>query len=167
MTFKIKLKEKVLRLEKEHTQILHRVEALSSAVTELQYEGKVNFGRNLKEVAKILNFFKRNLFGHMDKEDVFFNVISREIPQLEPVFHILFAEHKEIKVNLEVLLFLVRDLEADKGTSRSTQILAKLRDKTNYLLYLLRHHVQVEDESFAHILGAGAWSNNEAAKHFG
>ena len=148
------LERSIHQFEEGHEEILAQTESLSSAVTRLQYEGKVNSGRNLKEIEDVLHFLKHKLIPHMKKEDMVFNLLGNEIPKLEPVFRILFAEHKELKVNLEVLSFLLDELEEKKNGSRRVQILEKFKDKVTYLLYLMRHHIQVEDESVFKVVDA-------------
>ena len=140
-------KNSVSILGQNHQDILKETKLLYDTLTNLRYEGKVNSGKNVREMKKILGFFSEKLIPHMKLEDIIFSYLQTHIPKIESVIRVLEAEHKEIKVNLEVLEFLIHELEEEKSESKRTQTIEKLKDKGTYFIYLLEHHIQVEDES--------------------
>ncbi len=141
------LKKRIASLEENHDEILKKADQLYDALTNLRYEGKVAFGRNINKVEKMLGFFNDRLVPHMKVEDIIFSFLGTHIPRLEPVLRLLEVEHREIKTNLEVLEFLLKELSEEKLEPKRTQTIEKLRDKGIYFIYLLRNHIQVEDDS--------------------
>ena len=141
------IKDRITLLGFNHKDILERADRLYDAITNLRYEGKAAFGKNMTEAGKVLEYFNEELVSHMKLEDTIFVYIETHIPKLESVIRILQAEHKELKVNLEVLGFLFRELSEEKNETRRTQTVEKLKDKGTYFVYLLRNHIQAEEES--------------------
>ena len=134
-------------IEQDHKECLQRTDELFEAMSNLRFEGKAALGRNTQDIRKILDFLQGNFVPHMKLESVIFSYLEMHIPRLESIIKILLAEHKELKVNLEVLQFLLGDLLEEKSESRRPQTIEKLKDKATYFIYLLRNHIQAEDES--------------------
>ena len=139
-------KESRVMLERDHKEILQEADHLYDVLTNLRYEGKVNFGKNVTKVGKILKFFNEKLIPHIAVDETIFPFLETHIPKLEPMIRLLQGEHKEIKVNLEVLSFLLEELVSEKDEHKHPQMVERLRDKGIYTVYLLRNHIQVEDE---------------------
>ncbi len=125
---------------------MEKTNQLDEVLTHLRYEGKVQLGKNTEELEKLVAYFKKQLLTHVKKEEAVFSFLHTRIPKLDPLLHLLQAEHKELKVNIEVLEFLSRDLAQEKGDAHRIQIIEKLKEKGTYLIYFLRHHLQVEEE---------------------
>ncbi len=149
------LENSIARIEQDHKECLRKTDQLYDAMTNLRFEGKAAFGRNINDVKKILDFFDGNFVPHMKLESIIFSYLETHIPRLESIIKILRAEHNELKVNLEVLQFLIDELLKEKNEFKHTQTIEKLKDKTTYFIYLLRNHIQAEDESIYRIIDQG------------
>lgn len=141
------LKNKISTFEQEHEDILALSEKLDTDITNLRYEGKVNFSKNIHSVEKTLTAFCEKLIPHMKLEDVVFAYLDTHVPKLDPVIRLLQAEHKELHLGLEMLQFLRREIAEEKNETKRTQAVERLRDKGTYVIYFLRNHMQAEKES--------------------
>ena len=133
-------------LQQEHKEALEKTNQLDEVLTHLRFEGKVQLGKNTDDLERLIAYFKKQLLTHVKKEEAVFSFLQTRIPKLDPLLHLLQAEHKELKVNIEVLEFLSHDLSQEKGDAHRIQIIEKLKEKGTYLIYFLRHHLQVEEE---------------------
>jgi len=140
------VKKDIAVIKKHHKEILRYANLFYDAITDLRFEGRAAFGKNIRAIKRIMNFFRVKFLSHLNKEDVLLSFVSRHIPKFEPMSRMLFAEHKEIRVNLEVLEFLFEGLTRERAQNKRAQMTEKLRDRGTYFTYLLQNHVRVEEE---------------------
>ena len=143
----ISLKENIETFLRHHAGVLAKTDRFLEAITRLRYEGKVAFGKNMNEVGDLLDYFTEKIIPHMKVEDIIFSFLEIHIPKLEALIRLLQAEHKELKVNLEVLRYLFDELSEEKSEPKRTQLIEQLKDKATYFSYFVRNHVQAEEES--------------------
>src|SRR3989338_4066747 len=103
MTQKQGSQKKVLdTFEVSHVEILKKSQQLEDVLTRLRYEGRMSFGRNVKELGALLHFLNEDLKNHVTQEErVLFPYVESHIPKLEPVINLLRSEHQEFKKNLK------------------------------------------------------------------
>ncbi len=132
-------------LEDEHQQALKQIEQLDIAIVGLQFEGKTSMGRHVKQIGSILQFFLRRFIKHMEREErVIFPFLSSHIPRLVSVFPLLCSQHNEFKKSAKDLQLLIHGLSNDKANLDQTRTIQKFCEVGTYLIYLLRHHIEVE-----------------------
>lgn len=127
--------------------ILAESNALEEALQCLRYEGKVNIGKNLNTVDTKLKELNGKVLPHIAMEQTVFSYLSVHVPKLDPLMKLLKAEHEEIKVGLEVLEFLLKEIMQERHETKRNQDIEKLKDKGTYLIYLLRNHLRAESDS--------------------
>ena len=149
LTQKKKSSERVLRIFTEvHRDVLQETNRLYDALTKLRYEGRPSLGRNLKGARKALEFFNQDLSQHVKlEEEILFPFLETHVPKLESVIHLLQAEHRDFKKNLENFEFLLRQFVKRKCKPNCGDVIEKIREIGIYLVYLLRSHAQAESES--------------------
>lgn len=137
-------------LEENHSHIFHETDRFRDILTSLRYEGRPSLGRNLKNIREVLKFFNQELVPHVRlEEEVLFPFLEVHIPKLESVIHLLQAEHEDFRRSLRNFEFLLNELEketADQDLNHGHTI-EKVRELGTYLIYLIRSHLQAEDES--------------------
>lgn len=121
--------------------------ALEEALQHLRYEGKVNIGKNINTVDVKLKTLKEKVLPHIKTEETVFSFLSVHVPKLDPLMRLLKAEHEEIKVDIEVLEYLLKETVHEKQESKRNQNIEKLKEKGMYLVYLLRNHLRAEHDS--------------------
>ncbi len=135
-------------IEGDHSLTLQKTDELQSLLTQLRYEGRASLGKNFKEARALLDFFKSELLRHIALEErVVFPFLQIHIPKLEPVLHLLRAEHDDFKRNLQSFEFQIEELLKEKDDLNRGKKLERLEEVGTYLAYLLRNHIQVESES--------------------
>ena len=140
--------ELVRELERGHDETFQKTNQFYNLLIHLRYEGKASLGKNIHEAGEVLNFFKGQHSEHMElEEDVIFPFLKTHVPKLEPVIHLLHAEHQDFKRNLKTFEHLLEELVKEKYDLNSQYILEKIRDTGTYLIYLLRSHNQSESDS--------------------
>ncbi|MBI1978361.1 MAG: hemerythrin domain-containing protein [Candidatus Omnitrophica bacterium] len=133
-------------LEDVHTDVSHEVERLEEAVHNLQFEGKASLGRNLKQIRATLHFFSSSLAKHIELEEkVLFPFLGSHIPKLEPVIHLLIAEHEDFKRNYEDLGLFLDSLSDQTSETDRGKMIKKIQETGTYVVYLLKNHLRVED----------------------
>lgn len=136
-----------LSLHQDREGILSESNALEDALQCLRYEGKVNIGKNINVADKKLGLLTEKILLHIKMEEIIYSFLSVHVPKLDPLIRLLKAEHEEIKVDLEVLEFLLKEITQEKLESKRNQDIEKLKDKGTYLVYLLRNHLRAETDS--------------------
>ena len=64
----------VRRLEGGHQEIINKTEELKKMLTNLRYEGRASYGKNLKEIRHVAIFFENELSHHFHlKKKSFFH----------------------------------------------------------------------------------------------
>jgi len=133
---------------REHAQVISEVARLDKALKNLRFEGKCSFGRNLKEAHDVLDFFKREVIGHIELEDtVLFPFLECHLPKLESVINLFRSEHREIKRSLRKFDFALGELGRDDTSDEQGKALDDVSETGIYLIHLLRNHIQAENES--------------------
>ncbi len=132
-------------LDRKKDLALSKSDDLYNAIRNLQYEGKVSQGQNIKVIEESIQFFKGELTEHIKiDEQGMFPFLVTHVPKLEPILRFLSAEHLEIRNRLKTLQGLLKHLH-HAGSSESEQNkLCQLRDEGTYLVCLLRNHLQSE-----------------------
>ncbi|MBI4372939.1 MAG: hemerythrin domain-containing protein [Candidatus Omnitrophica bacterium] len=140
-------------LGEEHHSISQETDRFQEILTHLRYEGKACIGKNLKEVRETLKFFNSEVIQHMKfEEETLFPFLEVHIPKLESVIHLLHAEHEDFKRNLKSFELSIRELEKDASEPNDGKTLEKIRELGIYLIYLIRNHIQAENESVYKII---------------
>ncbi len=135
-------------LEKEHQQALEQIDQLDVALVGLQFEGKTSVGRNVKQIRSVLQFFLRRFIKHTEREEqIIFPFLTSHIPRLVSVFPLLCSQHQEFRKSTEDLQLLVSVFSNYKSNLDQTRTTEKIREVGTYLIYLLRHHIEVECQS--------------------
>lgn len=140
-------------LEIDHNEILEKIDRLKEVMVNLRFEGKVSYGKNLKNVEDLLaalNAKFRKRFKLM--EEILYPFIENHIPKLDPILRILKAENNEFKVNLEAMLFLLDQIKGEKNEVTQAGFIEQLKDKVTYLMFLLHNHFEVEAESIYKVI---------------
>ncbi len=133
-------------LGQEGEEILESTEALHKALMSLRYEGKVSAGKNIKMAGKAAQILDLKVKQHRDyQEEVVFPFLETHIPKYETRIHFLRSDHHEIKEYAQKLRGLLRRLAAKSGKRRSIDNGA-IQETGIYLVGLLRHHLQLEEE---------------------
>ena len=135
-------------LNEEHQMALDKIECLDTALVGLQFEGKSSVGRNLKQLRSVLGFFQGKLMKHMKlEEQVIFPFLKSHVPKLDSVLGLLCSQHEDFKGNFEDLQLFAGMLSNQISKSGYSKIIRKLREVGTYLIYLLRHHIQLEHQN--------------------
>ena len=143
----------VQTLEHNHEEAFQKTDQFYDVLVNLRYEGKASFGKNMKEAEDVLKFFHGEHTRHMKLEDdVLFPFIKAHVPKLEPVIHLLHAEHEDFKRNLQSFECEINELVKEKDESDKVRILEKIREIGTYMIYLLRSHNQSESNSIYHVI---------------
>lgn len=146
-------KDIVELLEKDHAATLQKTGRLQDVLTNLRYEGKLSFGKNVMEARELLKFFNREMVDHLTlEEQVLFPFLQTHIPKLEPAIHFFQAEHEDFKKNLVGFKLLLREILKEKDDIPRGKTIEKIRETGTYLVYLLRNHIQAESESVYKVL---------------
>ncbi|MEI7998118.1 MAG: hemerythrin domain-containing protein [Candidatus Omnitrophota bacterium] len=134
--------------ERESQDVLGMLDDLEEAIKNLQYEGKVSWGKNTKAIEKVVSFLRKKLLEHIQlDEDVIFPYAQKHIPKLESMIYFLRAERNEFKQNLENFELLFKQLRLEKNNQRQQKIIDQLKEKGIYVICLVRNHIQTEIES--------------------
>jgi hemerythrin-like domain-containing protein len=145
---KITAERIVAFLEEEHAHALDKTNRLHDVLTNLRYEGKPSFGKNVQAVDKLISFFDQKLVDHVHLEEkIIFPFLEIHVPKLESVIHLLRSEHQDFRRNLESFKVHFAKLSAQKNDNGRGSVIEKLQEVGTYLIYLLRNHIQAERES--------------------
>ena len=135
-------------IEQIHAATLYQVDCLNETLTNLRYEGKAFLEKNLKDIRSVLKFLNRELIPHIKFEEEFiFPFVGTHIPKLESLIHLLRAQHKELQEHLKNFGSLLEESGKEDGRT-----LEKIREQGIYMIYLIQHHIQVENESIYKIV---------------
>ena len=149
----ISVKRMVAFFEKEYHDVLGRLDELYEATKNLQFEGKVSSGKNIKVIERVIDYLKKKLFLHIAlDEKIIFPFLEAHIPKLTVVLSLLRAERNEFKANLEDFESLFSKLKEEKNDQQYYKLVRDLREKGIYLVCLMRNHIQVENESIYKII---------------
>lgn len=140
-------------LEDDHETTLKKTDELQEILTNLRYEGRASFGRNLKETGKVLDFFKLELVEHVNLEEkVLFPFLRRHFPKLESAVGMMEAEHGSFRKSLRGFEQNLHKLSRHRTDGQRTRVVESLRETGTYLIYLLRHHLEVESRTLYRVL---------------
>lgn len=135
-------------LEEEHRESFRETEKLSEVLTNMRYEGKLSFGKNLKEANRLRLFFNRVMTHHAVMEErILFPFLERHVPKLESVIRLLRSEHVDFEKTLKEFNAILRSLASDPDPGKQPLLMDRLQETGTYLIYLLRHHLHNENES--------------------
>ena len=140
-------------LEGDAEETLKRLESFQKNVTHLRYEGKASFGKNLKRVCEMLEFFNDELIQHLKhEEEIIFPFLETHVPKLEPIIHLLQAEHEDFRRSLGSFEDCFEELLNQKNGAHRGKVTERLQELGTYLIYLLRNHIQAEEESVHRVI---------------
>lgn len=132
--------------EEEHEEMDHELKKLQESLAKMAYEGKASLGRNLKAASETAVFFQKELPPHLDAEEkVIYPYLRKHIPKLDSVIGILTKEHSEIRRTLKKFCTVLSGMIQDER--RQPARIQEVRDTGNYLLYVIRIHMKIEQES--------------------
>lgn len=154
MTRKFLAGKAVKRFFKEdHADIDRKTHLLQDLLTNLCYEGKAAFGKNLKELNHVLEFFDGDVIRHVEfEEKVLFPFLKVHIPKLESVLNLLSSEHETFKNHLSDFKFYLTVVSKMESQSERSKMIEKIRETGTYLIFLLRNHVRTEEKSVYEVL---------------
>ncbi len=132
----------------EHENVLGRLDELNESISNLQYEGKVFVGKNIKAIEKTVQFLKKKLLQHIElDEKVVFPYVQKHIPKLDPMICFLRAERNEFKLSLKNFEDTFDHLKEGKSSLRQQKTIEQMKEKGAYVICLMRNHIQTEIES--------------------
>ncbi len=127
-------------------EILGYTESLHKALTRLRYEGKVSIGKNIKTASRVTKVLDQRARSHSNfQERILFPFLETHIPRYETRIHFLRSDHHEIKKYSQKLRNLLRSLSKKFGKDHHIDSGA-IQETGVYLIGLLRHHIQLEEE---------------------
>ena len=133
-------------LEEDHHAAFLKLKQFSDSLTKLRYEGNQNFRENLKKIRELLQFFQKEVQGHMRLEEkTLFPFLEQYIPRLGPMIYLLLSEHEDFRNCLEELKktsLQLKDAKAGKA-----RLVDHLSDRGTYFVCLSRSHLWVESQS--------------------
>ncbi len=130
--------------EKEEQGILDQIENLERVLVHLRYEGKVHRGKNIKHAQKTMEELYQRFKRHYHfQEEVIFPYLLVHIPKHESVIQFLRSDHETIRKSKEQLYRLFQKLSEKKPDGLESKIL----ELGTYLIYLVRHHIELERSS--------------------
>ena len=133
-------------LEKGHKTTFQKLNQFHEVLRRLQHEGKLTLGKNIVEAIELVDYFKKELDGHMrDEEKILFPFLQTHIPRLEPIVYLLLSEHEDFRNNLNNLKTSLRQLKT--RASVRPNLIDKIGEQGTYLICLLRSHMWVESHS--------------------
>lgn len=142
------IKSVMVLFKKEHQDVLQKLDDLNDSISNLQFEGKVFFGKNTKAIEKTVQFLKKKLLRHIElDEEVIFPYVQMHIPKLYPMLCFLKAERNEFKLSIKNFEFLSQQLRGEKNELRQQKIVDQIKEKGIYVVCLMRNHIQIEIES--------------------
>jgi len=134
-------------IEETDADALQKTDELHEILIRLRCEGKPSLEMNTKNLRRILKFFKKDLLDHMQVEEkVLFPFLERHVPRLEWTIRLLCAEHYDFKRDLNIFEHLLKRLGKEKSLQARTILIQKLHETGIMLIYLLRHHIEVESK---------------------
>jgi hemerythrin-like domain-containing protein len=135
-------------LQFDNQAVMKKADQLHDVLNNLIYEGKASLGKNAAKIEETIEFFRENLFPHMNcDETVIFPFVERHLPRYEQTIRFLAAEHRELQDNFESFECLYKEFKKEKKDFNRQKIIDKLRDKGIYLFCVIRNHLQGENES--------------------
>lgn len=129
----------------ESSAALLKLDEFYKSVSNLQYEGKVSQGRNIREIEMLIQFFNNEIMRHIKiDEQALYPFLSTHIPKLEPILRFLYSEHRELRERMKNYQQLLAGLKSRLSGQDSRDQLSRLKDEGTYLSCLMRNHFQVE-----------------------
>ena len=129
-------------LEQSHGEILEQTARLDRLLTNLRYEGKPSFGKNLREAGQVSAFFEKRLMPHMRLEEkILFPFLEAHLPKLESFIHLLEWEHEDFRRTFGGFKLDLKKLTKGKREDGRSAFI----ETGVYLLYLLKHHLEAEN----------------------
>ncbi len=142
-------KDGVLKpLREDHQAALDLIEQLDTALVGLQFEGKNSVGRHLKQIRSVIDFFLERFVKHTElEEQIVFPYLASHVPKLHLVLPLLCSQHEEFRKSIKDLEVLIEIFSNNVSKIDQAKTIQKIREIGTYLIYLLRHHIQVEHTS--------------------
>lgn len=130
--------------EKEEKEILCQLEYFSEVLLHLRYEGKVQRGKNVKAANKAIAKLIKILRKHRSfQEKVIFSYLLVHIPKHESIIQFLCSDHEIIQKNKKKLYCLLKKLSEKESYTLDD----KIQELGVSLIYLVRHHIELERNS--------------------
>lgn len=144
----------VLRYFKEEKEIVfNKLDLLQTSIQNLQYEGKVSFQKNIRNIGDSVESLKKIFLKHTALDDeIIFPFARKHIPRLDAMISFLNAERNELKSQLETFEILFHHLVDKKGKLEHYKISEQLKDKGIYVVCIMRNHIQAEREGVYNVL---------------
>lgn len=158
----------ILRQSKrDHAFMDSQIEDFQEALLNLRFEGKGSLGKNLRRAQANLSFFREELLWHMRLEEkVLFPYLEKCLPKLESIICLLKLEHDSLRKTMDQIRDLIKKLLTHPTRETAPVKIETLRETGIYWIYLLRSHVEVENESIYKTMSRSLRPNekNELAK---
>ncbi|MDO8580868.1 MAG: hypothetical protein Q7S13_05245 [Candidatus Omnitrophota bacterium] len=136
------------RVDEERSFVLSKLQQLESALTGLQYEGKVFSSNHIKTIGEIVRFLRQKYQEHTRlDENVIFPFLTKHIPKLSPILQFLKMESQDFQSLFETFDKILLELKEKNRILLRNNIIEQLRSKGVYLICLVRSHIQMEEES--------------------
>ena len=130
-------------------EILQTADRFGRSLTNLQYEGKMSFGKNWKEACQSLRSLDDRFTSHrVLEEEIIFPFLQTHVPKLESMILLFKSENQDIKKNLEHLTLLLQDRVGDQNDTEKLKRFEKIHKIGTYFAYLIRHHFQTKNNNF-------------------
>lgn len=137
---------------------------LGDFLKNLRYEGKPSIGKNIMRGKRMTEMLERELENHIKAEEkILYPYVERHIPRMGALIQILKSEHETFrKTFLEFKSELKRFLKGKNYPDRKEKLI-KINEIGTYLVYLLKHHLEIEMRSLYRLIDRelSAWEKKE------
>lgn len=117
------------------------------ALRNLRCEGKVAYGRNVKQIRLAVKFLKLKLKNHIYcEEKLLFPSIKKSIPKLEPTIQVLTIEHNELVKHLKEIDLTCSKIGRDVSAIGNNRIIQYIYETGQVFIFLFKHHAHLEQQ---------------------
>ncbi|MBI2094713.1 MAG: hemerythrin domain-containing protein [Candidatus Omnitrophica bacterium] len=135
-------------LKEHHAQIDGEIAKFEESLRELRYSGGGTLPRHIRQLRQAMELFYLRLSRHVAlEEQVFFPFMEKYVPRFEPMISFFKSEHESLRKNHEAVASSLKRFSRGRPDLNAGRELERLRGTATYLIYLLRNHAKVEDES--------------------
>ena len=133
---------------RNHKGVIQKMSRMNRFLSDLRYEGKSCYGRNLKKAEILFETLREELSQDMEfEEEALFPYLRVHLPKLEFMIHVLQEEHEALERRLGNFGSLLQALSKKENGAARIRLIDKMRKKGNYLNYFLHQHTWAEQES--------------------
>lgn len=142
------------RVFKDRAYVLHKIGMFEHLTQGLCYEGKAQFGNNLKRAREITAWLSGKIKKYVKVEEgTLFPFLEKRVPKLEILILHFRMEHKNVKDSLRSLERSLRLLAERRSSPGRTKMAKRICRTGVYSAHLLRHHLKSEEEYIEQTLG--------------